>query len=171
MTDYYVFRHGDTSESVKTLYRLLIYLFGKKRDTRDLDILPSGVAALEKIGAYLKNIHTDINFTSPYLRCVKSAEIVGKIANKKFVLNENLRELESKGEKFSSFHKRVSAFLKEVEGKKYSAVTICTHGAVIAAIKHLKIDGRFYFFQVVDYPNPGNLTIIKEGKLDQINFN
>ncbi len=170
MTDYYIFRHGDTTESAKTFIRLLIYP-GKKRDTRDLDILSTGISALKKIGVYLKNIHTDINFTSPYLRCVKSAEIVGKIANKKFILDDNLRELENKGESFSSFYNRVSVFLKEVENKKYSAVSICTHGAVIAAIKHLKTNGRFYFFQVVDYPDPGSLMIIKEGKVNRINFN
>jgi broad specificity phosphatase PhoE len=167
MTDFYIFRHGDTKDSGSFLNTIFDY----KGDSRMLPILPKGVPALEKIGEFLKNIPTDANFCSPYLRCMDSAEIVGGIANKKYQSDERIRELEKNGEKFTSFKKRVINFLNEIDEKKYSAVSICTHGAVIAAIKHLKTSRRFYFFQIIDFPKPGNLTIIKNGEVDTIDFN
>jgi broad specificity phosphatase PhoE len=95
---------------------------------------------------------------------------VGAYAKKKYVTNEKIREMEN-GESFSSLFRRVRGFLDEIDEKKYSAVSVCTHGAVIAAIKHLKTSGRFFFFQIIDYPKPGILTIIKNGEANTINFN
>jgi broad specificity phosphatase PhoE len=167
MTDLYIFRHGDTVESGS----LLAKIFGYHGDTHTMPILPKAVPALEKIGKYLKNIQTDVNFCSPYLRCLDSAKIVGSITGKIFKPNEGIREFRENGEKFSSFKARVSDFLDEIDKKNYSAVSICTHGAVIAALKHLKTRGNFYFFQVLDFPKPGNLIIIKDGATLDLNFN
>jgi broad specificity phosphatase PhoE len=166
MTDYYVFRHGDTRDSGNLLTRII----GHMSDSHGLPILPKGIPALEKIGGYLKNIPTDANFCSPYLRCTDSAKIAGTIAKKIFVPDERLKEMEH-GESFSSLLTRVKDFLNEIDKKNYSAVSVCTHGAVIAAIKHLKTNGKFFFFQVIDYPRPGNLIIIKNGKVEDLDFN
>jgi len=168
--DLYIFRHGDTVDTDESKLKIIIRGLGRKNDTRSLQVLPKGIPALEKIGSYLTNIKTDSNFCSPYLRCVNSSDIVGKIAIKKYLPDERIRELEINGEKFSSFYSRVKSFLDELKSKKFSAVSICTHGAVIAAIKHM-MTGNFYFFQVLDYPPPGNLLIIKDGTVSQINFN
>ena len=167
MTDFYIFRHGDTIDSGS----LLTKIFGHKRDSHALPILPKGVPALEKIGEFLKSIPTDADFCSPYLRCMDSAKIVGDIAGKIYQSDERIQELEGNGEGFPSFKKRVVDFFNEIDKKNYSTVSICTHGAVIAAIKHLKTSGKFFFFQVLDFPNPGNLIIIKNRKTSTINFN
>ena len=167
MTDYYIFRHGDTRESKSFITRF----FGYGRDSHSIQILPQGIPALERIGRFLKDIPTDADFCSPYLRCMDSAKIVGGITGKKYQPDKRLSELESKGEKFPSFKSRVIDFLNEIDKKNYSAVSICTHGAVIAAIKHLETSGRFFFLQVLDFPNPGNLIVIKKGVVENINFN
>lgn len=167
MTDYYIFRHGDTSESGK----LLIRFFGHRGDSHPLPILPKGIPALEKIGQFLKNIPTDANFCSPYLRCMDSVKIISPITKKEYQVDERIRELEGNGEGFINFKKRVINFFNEIEKKNYSAVSICTHGAVISALKHLETNRKFFFFQVWDFPAPGNLIIIKNGNIEVLNFN
>ena len=165
MTTFYILRHGDTVNSKNVFDKLTL-----KKDTHSLPILPESFSALEKIGKYLKDVPTDANFCSPYLRCRESAQIVEKFSGNKFVTDPRIEELEGHIN-FSDFQKRITSFLTEIKDKNYSAVSICTHGAVIAAIKHMETDGKFYFFQVFDYPEPGNLIIIKEGKIKQIDFN
>ncbi len=167
MTTFYIFRHGDTIDSGSLLAKVL----GHRKDSHNLDILPKGIPALKKIGAFLKNVGTDADFSSPYIRCRKSSQIVGNIAKKKYKIDKRLRELENNGEQFSDFYNRVRSFLNEIQEKNYSAVSICTHGAVIAAIKHLETRGKFFFFQVWDFPAPGNVIIIKNGKVSLVNFN
>jgi broad specificity phosphatase PhoE len=163
----YIFRHGDTIRSSNLFFRI----FGNITDSHKLKILPKAIPALEKIGEFFKDVHTDVNLSSPYLRCVESTEIVGRISKKHFVTDERLREMERNGETFLAFKNRVKSFLDDIQSKNYSAVSICTHGAVMAALKHLLISGKFYPFQIVDYPSPGKLLIIKMGKLTEINFN
>ena len=167
MTDFYIFRHGDTKDSGSLLAKII----GHQGDTHMLPILPKGKPALERIGNFLKNIPTDADFCSPYLRCKESVKIVGSIAKKKYEIDERIRELENNGESFTSFKKRIGDFLNEIDKKNYSAVSICTHGAVIAAIKHFETCGKFYIFQVLDFPNPGNLIIVKNREINTINFN
>ena len=165
MTIFYIFRHGDTVNSKNSLDKLVI-----KKDTRNLPILPESHNALEKIGKFLKSVHTDADFCSPYLRCRESVKIVEKFSGKNYSFDSRIEELEGRII-FSDFQKRIKSFLNEIKAKKYSAVSICTHGAIIAAIKHMETASKFYFFQVFDYPEPGNLIIIKEGKIKKINFN
>lgn len=167
MTDLYIFRHGDTVESGS----LIAKIFGYRGNSHSMPILPLAVPALEKIGNYLKNVPTDADYCSPYLRCVDSAKIVGSTAGKIYKADERLREFRENGEMFSSFKQRVTDFLHEIDKKGYSAVSICTHGAVIAALKHLVTNRNFYFFEVLDFPKPGNLIIIKDGKIKAIDFN
>lgn len=167
MTDYYIFRHGDTIETDNPLIRFL----GHRSDSRYIDIQPKATHALERIGNYLKAITMDVNFTSPYPRCINSALIVSKITNTVFKLDDRLTEIEKNGETISELETRVKSFLDEIDKKNYFSVVICTHGAVIAAIKHLVTSNNFFFFNIWDYPQPGHLIIIKEGKISQINFN
>jgi broad specificity phosphatase PhoE len=166
MTDFFIFRHGDTKDSGN----LLAGLIGHMNDSHSLPILPKGIPALERIGKYLKDIPTDADFCSPYMRCTDSAKIAGTLAKKSYLPDKRIGEFEH-DENFSSLLTRVKSFLSEIDKKNYSAVSICTHGAVIAAIKHLKTNGKFLFFQVLDYPMPGNLIIIKNGKVEDLNFN
>lgn len=166
MTTYYIFRHGDTVNTGETNH-----LIKNGGGSKNLPILSKGKPVLKKIGLYLKNIPTDANFTSPYLRCKASSKIVGEISDKKFVSDERIIELRDSFKGALRFKKRVKEFLEEIETKGYSSVAICTHGAVIAAIKHLVTEGRFFYFQGIDYPSPGKLMIIKNKKVRILNFN
>lgn len=168
MTDFYIFRHGDTVETGKFLLR---FLGRKVKDSHGIDILPKATPALKRIGGYLKDVPTDADFCSPYIRCVKSAKIVTEISKKKYQIDERIREIEKNGEGFINFRARVSSFLDEIQKKNYSAVSICTHGAVISAIQHLVTTNRFIVIQKYFFPQPGYLTIIKNRKIRVINFN
>ena len=165
--DLYILRHGDTIETSSLYSRI----FGHRHDSHDIEILPKAVPALKKIGEYLKNVPTDANFTSPYSRCVNSSKIVGDAAGKTFQTDDRLAELEKNGESFPAFRDRVGSFLDEINQKNYSAVSICTHGAVITALEKLATKGTLYFYQIFFYPNPGELLIIKNGKVSKIDFN
>jgi broad specificity phosphatase PhoE len=169
MTTYYIFRHGNTknTEGIGSLKHLTTNGGGPV----NLPILPKSKYALENIGKYLVKIPTDANFTSPYLRCQESSKIVSNVSEKKFIVDGRIRELTRSISGFAGFKSRVKEFLEEIETKKYSSVLICTHGAVIAAIKHLVTRGKFNYFQGMDFPPPGNLMIIKGKKVEIINFN
>ena len=135
-----------------------------------MPILPENHKSLEKIGKFLKKIHTDANFTSPFPRCKESAEIVSEISGKVFRIDPRISEFEG-NTSFEKFRHDVKSFLEYIKKQNYSSVAICTHGAVIAAIKHLATNNSFYVYQVLDYPSPGNLVIIKNGKIETIDFN
>jgi broad specificity phosphatase PhoE len=167
MTDFYIFRHGDTIETGKWWFKFI----GRKYDSRNIRILPKAKYGLEGIGKFLKNIKTDANFTSPYIRCIESSDIVGRISHKKYQPDDRIRELERNGESLRSFNERVRSFFDEIRSNNYSAVSICTHGAVIGTLKHLAKRDKFCFFHVLDYPNPGNLIIIKDGMIKTLDFN
>lgn len=164
--DLYIYRHGDTVNTNSLFKRF----FGVEGSTQNLPILPKGVYALKEIAKFLKNTPTQAGFCSPYLRCIQSTQIVSGITNKNYEIDERITEFEGK-EKFGSLIKRVDNFLKDVERKNFDSVSICTHGAVISAIKHLTKNGKFYYFQLFDYPSPGKLTIIKDGRTETLNFN
>jgi broad specificity phosphatase PhoE len=166
--EFYIFRHGDTVETDKFWLRF----FGhKNKDSHNVDIVPKAVPALQKIGEYLKNIPIDASFSSPYPRCIHSSEIVTTTSGNIFKTDDKLREFEKNGETPKQLGLRIRNFLKEVETKKYSTIAICTHGAVIGALKHIITTDKFFFFNIWDYPQPGNLIIIKDKKISQINFN
>lgn len=170
MTDFYIFRHGNTknTEGVNSIIKRFVSVGG---GPRDLPILPKSEFALKQMGEYLKDIPTDANFMSPYLRCRESSKIVGDISGKEFITDERIRELRDDMDGFINFKKRINDFLREIEEKGYSSVAICTHGAVIAALKHLITEGRFFYLQGVDFPSPGKLMIIKNKKVKILNFN
>jgi broad specificity phosphatase PhoE len=167
MTDLYIFRHGDTTETDKWWLKFI----GRNYNSHNIKILPKARVALERIGSFLKGVKTDADFTSPYIRCIESSDIVGRISNKKYTVDKRIQELEREYRDLVGFNKRVTSFFNEIVGKNYSAISICTHGAVMGALKHLVIEGRFHRFQIWDYPAPGNLIIIKDGKVEKINFN
>lgn len=163
--DIYIFRHGDTANSINFWKK-----FFKQKNTFIMSILPESHNSLKKIGKYLKKIETDANFTSPFPRCKESAEIVSEISKKIFRIDPRISELEGNTD-FKKFRHDVKSFLDYLTKQKYSSVAICTHGAVIAAIKHFATSGNFHIYQVWDYPSPGNLVIIKNKKVRTVNFN
>ena len=161
MTKYYIFRHGQTRNSK--------YHLPYPRDSRSIEILPEAVPALEKLAGYLKNIKSDYNVSSEYLRCRQSAAIVTKISGLEFEIDPRLNE--KSGESFEDFKKRVKSFLEDMEKENHKTVVICTHGAVIAALKSLLLKGSFRRREIVFYPRPGVLLSIEGKKTEKIDFN
>ncbi|MBI1863719.1 histidine phosphatase family protein [Candidatus Woesebacteria bacterium] len=131
------------------------------------DILKSTVTPIIEISKYLKKIDTEKNLTSPVKRCRQTVEIITKHSAKKFEIDEDLREYYM--ENFESLKNRVENLVKKTN--KYKNVLICTHGAVIAGIKHLILENDFKFEDIHDYPKPGVLIIIKDKKIEEKDFN
>jgi broad specificity phosphatase PhoE len=161
MAKYYIFRHGDTFYSKnRTSY---------PEDNFSVEILPQGIPALEKIGAYFKNITVDYSVSSEYLRCQQSNKIVGEISGLKFEKDARLNEFSH--EVFDNLVERLESFVGEMEEKKYQTIVICTHGAVIAGLKNILMGSDYEKSEMVDYPRPGVLTIIEDKIIEEIDFN
>lgn len=161
MAKYYIFRHGDT-----------FYTKNQQpypEDNFSVEILPQGIPALEKIGAFLKNISSDFNVSSEYLRCQQSNKIVSGISGLKFENDSRLNEFSN--EVFDNLVDRLENFVKKMEEKQYETIVVCTHGGVIAGLKNILTGSEYEKSEMVDYPRPGVLTIIADKKIEEINFN
>jgi len=161
MTKYYIFRHGQTLNSK--------YHLPYQKNNRLVKILPDSIPSLERMAKYLKNISSDKNVSSEYLRCQQTTKIITKIMGVKFKKDSRLNEFG--GETFLDFTNRIKNFLEEVEKKEYQTVIICTHGAVISTIKNLLIKGRMKRRELPFFPKPGILLYIESKKVEKIDFN
>ncbi len=162
-TNFFLVRHGETFASLNSKPGEENY--GDK--VLSADILPESKPIIAKIGLYLKNVKTEANLVSPIKRCIQTSEILEKTSGKTFKIDERLKEYYE--ETFDDLRKRVDSLLNEV--KIYQNVLVCTHGAVISAIKHLVLKDDFKLDDIHDYPVPGTLIIIKDNKLEEIDFN
>lgn len=158
---YYIFRHGETYASKNNVdYGLTQY---------SAEILPEGIGAVRLIGEYLKSVSSDKNLTSELLRCVQTSNIIAKISGKKFekypLLNEYLEN------SFSEFRARVKRLVEEFETESGRTYLLCTHGAVISALKYLLTEGKYEEQNLMDYPKTGTLLIITENQVDLLDFN
>jgi len=161
MTKYYIFRHGQTLNSK--------FHLPYPKNNKSVEILPEGIPSLEKLAKYLKNIKSDHNFSSEYLRCQQSTAIVTKISGLKFKKDKRLNE--KSGENFSDFKRRVKDFLDEVEKKNYETVVICTHGAVVAAMRKFLLKKSLKITNLPFYPKTGVLMFVKRKEIKYIDFN
>ncbi|MDO8429051.1 MAG: histidine phosphatase family protein [Candidatus Daviesbacteria bacterium] len=162
---FYIFRHGETFVTRDRV--------GYGPNILDAPILEEGKEALLRLAVYLKGIKSDFAVSSEILRCRQTVEIVSKISGKKFEFDSRLNEFslnELNNETFEVFLSRVQSFMNEVKAKKYDSVLICTHGAVIAVLKHLITTGVVSMEDIPDYPNPGILMIIKDQSVEEISF-
>ena len=160
MTKYYIFRHGQTFNSK--------FHLPYPKNNKSVEILPEGIPTLERLARYLKNIKSNHNFSSEYLRCQQTTKIIDEIAGLKFKKEARLNEFNQ--ETFSEFTSRIKDFLEEVEKRKYQTVVICTHGAGISTIKNLLIKGRMKRRYLPFYPKPGILLCIEGKKIQKIDF-
>lgn len=160
MTKYYIFRHGETKYSK--------YSLPYPSDSRTIEVLPEGIPAIRKIGEYLKEIESDYNVVSEFERCQTTIEIVSEISGKNFEKEARLNEFER--ESFSDFKKRVKNFIDEMERKKYKSVVICTHGAVVAALKNLLLTDSLRIINLPFYPKTGVILCIEGKKTEEIDF-
>ncbi|MBI2430813.1 MAG: histidine phosphatase family protein [Candidatus Levybacteria bacterium] len=156
---FYIFRHGLATKS--------LFGYGDKIVTAEL--LAEGKPPIEKMANYLKKIPSQFNVCSEFVRCRQTAAIVTKKTGKKFTFDKRLNEYNE--ESFNDLRDRVKDFLQYIEKSNYQSVLICTHGAVIAAIKNLVLRNKFTLFQLYDYPKTGVLLVIKDGKIEEIDFN
>jgi broad specificity phosphatase PhoE len=161
VVEYCIFRHGET---FFTKFHLPYFW-----RNFSVGISPEAVPALERLAVHLKDIPSDLNICSEFKRCIQSAEIITKITGKQFRIDPRLNEYCR--ESFGSFRRRVMNFIDEVNQEKYHTVIICTHGAVMAGLTHLLLEGSFKQTQLFDYPRPGIIVCIKNQKMNQIDFN
>jgi len=161
MAKYYIFRHGQTLNSK--------FHLPYPKNNRLIKILPDSISTLKKMAEYLKNISSDLNVTSEYLRCLETTKIITKITGQKFKKEPRLNEFNQ--ETFLEFTRRIKDFLEEVDKNKYQTVVICTHGAVISTIKNLLIKGRMTRKELPFFPKPGILLCIENKKISKIDFN
>lgn len=132
-------------------------------------ILPSGISAIERLGKYLKEINTTVNYTSELPRCVQTSQIVSRITGKTFTNYPMLNELFE--DSFEKFNSRMEQLVEKLESYQGQIYLLCTHGAVISALKYLLTTGNYAIHNLMDYPNTGMLMIIKNGKVELLDFN
>ncbi len=161
---YYLFRHGETFVTQSKGKKLWYGLHHFSAPT-----LPTGFQATKSIGAYLKNKPIDYYVSSQYLRCKETAAIVSKSTHKKISFDKRLNSFFI--ETPWHFRKRLQNFLADMESSDFQSIAICTHGLVLLVLVMLLTKKRFRFKEVFIHPLPGQLLIIKHGKLQIMNFN
>ena len=162
---YYIFRHGET-------------YFTKNKIEYDPEsrisapILKEGIPAIKRLGEFLKDKLKNTNYTSPYPRCVKTSEIITKITGKKFTKDERLSdEWMSEGkETFDEMVARFQNFLLDIKKNNPSVVAICTHGWPISILTNLITKREMKPEWLANYILPGELVIIKDGKVETKSF-
>jgi broad specificity phosphatase PhoE len=167
--NWYIFRHGKTAFSGKTPWQDRSY--GSKTETAE--ILPEGIPVLKRLGKYLKDIATDFNVSSPYLRCKQTVAIVGNESGKHFTFDPLLHDIDHRVEKPWDTAKRITAFYKELttHNPPHTSVCVCTHGYPIAMLKSLILTGKVNLLRIMDYPTTGVLLSIVDGKVSYEDFN
>jgi broad specificity phosphatase PhoE len=135
------------------------------------EILPNEKKVIYSLAKYLKNTNTDANFTSPYLRCQQTVEIVKEVTGKIFVSDKNLKDWYSSKEDTGKMITRIKTFFNKLQKLNYNSVAICTHGYPINALIALATKGKVLNNDLYHYPQPGVLVIIKDKKIKYIDFN
>lgn len=132
-------------------------------------ILPESVPIIQKMGKYLGTVLTSENFVSPYPRCRQTAAIVTEITGKKFQVDARLAEYHQTT--FADFHIRVSDFVNDITSQNLAFAIVCTHGAVVAGIQSLLIKDEFLESDLLNYPECGEIVIIKDKEVKTLDYN
>ncbi|MGQ9909187.1 MAG: histidine phosphatase family protein [Candidatus Flexifilum sp.] len=146
---WYIFRHGLATRS-RTGY-------GDQILTATL--LPEGIPPIERLAEHMKAYPCDIGLRSELIRCQQTADIVSRATGYPFAPDPRLNE--TIDETFDSLRERVRAFIADYAASPHRHLWICTHGAVIAALKHLLTRGEFTPPSQNDYTQPGELLIVR----------
>lgn len=166
-----IFRHGIATHST-TGYGDQIMTAG---------LLPEAYPVIQRLAEHLAPIRSQLNFSSEVLRCRQTAEIVTKHAGKFFRFDARLNEYHL--ESFEEFAARVRNVLEDLvtdadylaEEKQLpngsATLMICTHGAVIAALKHFLLEDHFLQKDELDYTLPGQLLDISGKSFSVLDFN
>ncbi len=156
---FYLFRHALATKS----------LFGYGDKIVTAEILKEAIPPIERMADFLKTVPSDFNACSEFTRCRQTAAIVTKKTGKQFTLDKRLNEYYD--ESFGDLRDRVKDFVEDMQTAKHTSILICTHGAVVAAIKNLILKNTFGILKLYDYPKTGVLLIIKGGRVEEIDFN
>ncbi|OGM20638.1 hypothetical protein A2955_02965 [Candidatus Woesebacteria bacterium RIFCSPLOWO2_01_FULL_37_19] len=162
---YYIFRHGETHESK---YKIN---YGENIETAE--ILPEATPVTKRLAYYLKNERVGAYFSSPYLRCKQTMEIIKKITGKGVVYDKRIGEekVNRNLETFEDMFARVKEFHNSLIQKNIKSASICTHGGPIAILSSLILSGKVNQDDLSNYPKTGVLLVIEEGKLKSLDFN
>lgn len=161
--DLYIFRHGQTYFSKNHIP------YGDKVESAE--ILDEGIPVIKRLAEHLKKLPTDRNFTSPFLRCVKTSQIVSEITGKQFEVDQDLRDWDPRTEAVQQVINRILDFCKLLETKNQGSIAICTHGYPIGALISYFTKGKIEESDLPNYPNPGVLVTIESGKVGFKDFN
>lgn len=140
--------------------------YGRKKLTANL--LPQGVIESEKVALYLKSIPDSYNISSEIPRCKQTAEIITRITGKSFHFDKRLTEFYH--ETFTDFKKRITSFLEDLSLIAEKNIIICTHAAVIVAIKYLITENKFIFKNLSDEPLEGEVIVVKNKSFEKVSF-
>ena len=152
----YIFRHGMAVRPNES--------YGSRVLTAEL--LPEGIPPIQRLARYLTLAPSEYQACSEVLRCRQTAAIVTEATSKAFVIDPRLREYHQ--ESFDEFSLRTKDFADEIQQAGYQNLMLCTHGAVIAALKHYLIDGKFSRRYETDYTQTGQLLIIHDNKSTEV---
>ncbi len=158
---YYIFRHGQTTATLNKRWYWAKFYSAK--------ILDEGKPSIIKLAEYLKQVKTDFNVCSPFLRCRQTAEIVSEVTGKVFVFDSRIKEYSL--ELPWTFKRRLLNFVKDMETSKHTKILICTHAIDIEMLIQYLQNGRIHLWERVTAPLPGVLTIITNKKSTVVNFN
>lgn len=143
---YYVMRHGATNRKETT-----DKIVSSRLETDRYHLTDEGKAQVERSLEILKLEGIDAIFSSPFHRTKETAEIAGRVLHKKFEIDERLGELKhqliaedkpelvggmEEGESHEAIHKRLAAFMGDLESKcRGKKILIVTHGGPIAFLQ------------------------------------
>lgn len=167
MKTYYILRHALATHSTT----------GYGDEIVSAHILPEGRKAIERMAKYFTDIPSDANITSELIRCRETAKIITDTTGKSFITDKRLNEYSAEenysNESFEQFRQRLLLFLLDLEqDETKQTILICTHGATMAGLKHILIEGRFTTDNRFDFPAPGVLLNIKsDGTVEEKDFN
>ena len=155
---WYIFRHGLATHSKN----------GYGDQILTAQVLPEGRPPIERLGVYMRVLPYEVGYRSHLLRCEKTAQIVTDATGNPFMPDARLNEQYQ--ETFESVHDRVQAFVADANASPHTYIWVCTHGVIIAALRHFILDGQFWRSMENNYTQPGELLMIANGKDEVLNF-
>jgi len=157
---FYIFRHGMAVHPN----------VGYGANVLTAELLPEGIPPIRRLAQYLLYIPSDYQACSEVIRCRQTAALVTEATGRAFVIDPRLKEYYK--ETFDELSLRAKSFCDEIQASGYQNILICSHGSVIAALKHYLIDGYFERRHETDYTQTGQLLIIHDDKsVEVLDFN
>ncbi|MDX2161050.1 MAG: histidine phosphatase family protein [bacterium] len=156
-----IFRHGLATHS-KTGYGDQIWT---------AQVLPEGIPPIQRLAGFLQHEGTrpDMAACSELLRCRQTAAIVTAATGVAFTPDARLNE--QIDETFDQVRERVRGFIAAVNASPHQSIWVCTHGAIIAALKNLLTVGLFTPSDALDYTKPGEILRIAGDRVEIFRFN